>query len=142
MIRIPMGRSEKMCINIFAVYKVGNETLPSRGIAIDLYSGESKKVRYTMKSERGNVRVDLTTDQSVRELPPMMAVQVARGIPLKRSDGEVIWRSDSNVPLTAGSGTVTFQAKVADMSNVRLFLVDEENYNLFRFVHPLYNRRT
>ena len=60
----------------------------------------------------------------------MMAVQVARGIPLKRSDGEVIWRSDSNVPLTAGSGTVTFQAKVADMSNVRLFLVDEENYNL------------
>ena len=142
-IRIPMGKSVKKCINIFAIYKLDNEMRPSRGIVIDVYSAECQKVHYTMKPEKSGIHMEFSADPDVREIPPIIAVQVTEGIPLKRADGEVIWRSHSPVPLTGGKGVLNIQCKaLKDITKVRLFFENDENYNLYRFVHPLYNRRS
>ena len=140
-IRIPMGRSPKKCINIFAIYKINDSMVPSRGIAIDVYSAEARKVRYTVKQEKGGMRLDFSTDPDAESLPPVIAVQVAVGIPLKRADGEVIWRSHGPVQLTGGSASLSVQCKnLEDPARMRLFFENDTDYNLFRFVHPLYGR--
>ena len=140
-IRIPMGHSAKKCINIFALYKVNDEMIASRGIVVDVYSAECRKVRYTVKAERGGMRMEFSTDPDVTEIPPIIAVQVAVGIPLKRSDGEVIWRSHNPVAIVQGKGSLTVQCKnLEDISRMRLFFENDADYNLFRFIHPLYGR--
>lgn len=142
MIRIPMGRSVKKYLNIFAIYNKDNESIPSRGMAIEVYSSECKKVRYTVKEDRSGVIIDLETESSVTALPQIIAVQVDVGIPLKRADGEVVWRSDSAIRLTDGKCTFRIPAgAIRDVKLMRLFFEDEENYNMFRFIHPLYKRR-
>ncbi len=141
-IRIPMGRSPKKCINIFAIYKIGEQSIPSRGIAIDVYSAETRKVRYRVVQERGSMLLDFETDRDVSSIPPIVAVQVAVGIPLKRTDGEVVWRSGGPVQLSQGKSVVTAQTpKTVDIERMRLFFENDTDYNLFRFVHPLYSRR-
>ena len=142
-IRIPMGHSAKKCINIFALYKVNDEMIASRGIAIDVYSAECRKVSYTAKKEKTGMRMDFTADPDVSEIPAIIAVQVAVGIPLKRTDGEVIWRSHNPVQLTQGRGSLTVQCKnLEDPARMRLFFENDSDYNMFRFMHPLYNRRS
>ena len=136
-IRIPMGRSRKKCINIFAIYKLNNETRASRGIVLDVFSDDCKKVRYDLKSERGTMRLTLTSDPDVKEIYPVVAVRTAVGIPLRRSDGEVIWRSSGKVPTNT---TIDTGARVTDLQGVRLFFEDDEYYNLYRFIHPLRRR--
>ena len=142
-IRIPMGHSAKKCINIFALYKVNDEMIASRGIAIDVYSAECRKVSYTVRKEKAGMRMDFTADPDVSEIPAIIAVQVAVGIPLKRTDGEVIWRSHNPVQLTQGRGSLTVQCKnLEDPARMRLFFENDSDYNMFRFMHPLYNRRS
>ena len=142
-IRIPMGHSAKKCINIFALYKVNDEMIASRGIAIDVYSAECRKVSYTVRKEKMGMRMDFTADPDVSEIPAIIAVQVAVGIPLKRTDGEVIWRSHNPVQLTQGRGSLTVQCKnLEDPARMRLFFENDSDYNMFRFMHPLYNRRS
>ncbi len=142
-IRIPMGRSAKKCINIFALYRINDEMIASRGIAVDVYSAECRKVRYTVRQEKGGMRMEFSADADVSEIPPILAVQVAEGIPLKRSDGEVIWRSHNPVQLTQGKGVLTVQCKnLEDPARMRLFFENDADYNMFRFMHPLYGRRS
>ncbi len=142
LIRIPMGKSPKKCINIFATYKVGNETLHSRGIAIDVYSAECKKVRYKVDAGRKSTTIEITTDESVESLPEMEMIHTDEGIPLRREDGETLWSSDGPVQLTDGKCKITISMKGHnDVEHMRLFFSNEEEYNLFRFIHPLYNRR-
>lgn len=142
-IRIPMGHSAKKCINIFALYKVNDEMIASRGIAIDVYSAECRKVSYTVRKEKTGMRMDFTADPDVSEIPAIIAIQVAVGIPLKRTDGEVIWRSHNPVQLTQGRGSLTVQCKnLEDPARMRLFFENDSDYNMFRFMHPLYNRRS
>lgn len=141
LIRIPMGKSVKKCLNIFAIYRVGDEDIPSRGLAVDVYSAECKKVRYNVKEDRSGTTLEITTDKSVTELPQIIAVQVDVGIPLKRCDGEVVWRSDQTVRLSGGAAQITIpKGKIGDIKRMRLFFDNEENYYLYRFVHPLYRR--
>ncbi len=141
-IRIPMGHSAKKCINIFALYKINDEMIASRGIAVDIYSAECRKVRYTVRTEKGGMKIEFTTNPDISQIPPVIAVQVAIGIPLKRTDGEVIWRSHNSVPITQGRGSLTVQCKnLEDPARIRLFFENDTDYNMFRFVHPLYNRR-
>lgn len=138
-IRIPMGKARKKCVNIFAIYRLGSEMRPSRGIAIEVNSGESKKVRYSVKRVRGGADIELTTEPGVYELPPMMLVQTSTGIPLKRTDGEVVWRSGGAVPIQNGRGVVEARGStVEDMRHCRLFLENDSDYYDFRFIHPLY----
>ena len=73
----------------------------------------------------------------------MMAVRTATGIPLHPTDGEVIWRSDGELQLQSGAKFMTVDVKGrVDLENVRLFFQNEESYAGFRFVHPLFNRRS
>ena len=142
-IRIPMGHSAKKCINIFALYKINDEMIASRGIAVDVYSAECRKVRYTVKQEKGGMRMEFSTDPDIGQIPPIVAVQVAVGIPLKRTDGEIIWRSHNPVALVQGKGTLTVQCKnLEDPARMRLFFENDADYNMFRFMHPLYDRRS
>ncbi len=142
-VRIPMGRARRKCINIFAIYDLGTDTKPSRGIVLEINSGDSRKVRYTMKRERGGVvNIDLSTDPGVMTLPPMMLVQATTGIPLKRTDGEVVWRSNGPVSIQNGRSVIQVQSTMEDEKRTRLFLANDADYYDFRFVHPLYDRRS
>lgn len=140
-IRIPMGRSPKKCINIFAIYRINDSMVASRGIAIDVYSAESRKVRYKVVKDREGTRIEIAADPDVQEMPSMIAVKSAVGIPLKRTDGEVLWRSQGPVRLTQGKGTVAVPLRTQDdIEHMRLFFENDADYNLFRFIHPLYGR--
>ena len=89
------------------------------------------------------MRMEFFTDSDISEIPPIIAVQVTEGIPLKRTDGEVIWRSHNPVQLTQGTESLTIQCKnLEDPAKMRLFFENDADYNMFRFVHPLYNRRS
>ena len=147
MVRIPMGSSKKRVLTLYAVYDVTGERMTSRGMSIDLYSGVSNKVRYALSVEgssrtESKVVLSIDTDHGVRELPPMSAIAVKEGIPLKIWDGESIWTSNRPIPITSGKAVIVFTTKdKVDLSKVRLFFVNEEDYNVFRFIHPLYKER-
>ncbi len=141
LIRIPMGKSVKKCLNIFAIYRVDGNDIPSRGVAVDVYSAECRKIRYNVKQDRSGTALEITTDKTVTELPEIIAVQVDEGIPLKRCDGEVVWRSGQPIRLSGGATQVVIpNGKVTDIRKMRLFFDNEENYYLYRFIHPLYRR--
>jgi hypothetical protein len=146
MVRVPMGGSKKKIVTIYAVYDVEKEKMPSRGMWIDVYSGSSAKVRYSMTAEKSGrdmkFMVSIDADRSVQELPPVSAIHVQEGLPLKRRDGAAIWSSKSPVVLHGGKALLTFQCSPdINVSRVRLFFDSDENYNLFRFIHPLYGGR-
>lgn len=141
-VRIRLGRAPKKCINIFAIYKVDDTEIKSQGVPVEIYTAEARKVRYTVKSERTGMRLDIQADPDVKEIPPVVATQVAEGIPLKRNDGAIIWRSHGPVQLIGGKVSLSVQCKnLEDIARMRLFFADDRDYNLFRFIHPLYNRR-
>jgi hypothetical protein len=147
MVRIPMGSSKKRVVTLYAVYDVAGERMTSRGMSFDIYSGVCSKVRYSMAVEGSSrtetkVILSIDTDHGVRELPPMTAIAVKEGIPLKIWDGESIWSSNRPVPISSGKAVIVFNVREkVDISRVRLFFVKEEDYNLFRFVHPLYREK-
>lgn len=138
-IRIPMGRSDKKFINLYAMYDVDGKNLPSHGIGLEVYSGSCKKVHYAINKTTSSV--DITADPDVTSLPPIVAIKASAGIPLKRTDGEAIWNSGGPVRLAKGLASVPIPAKwLSDPSSVRIFFVDDGHYNMYRFVHPLYGR--
>ncbi|MCL2148735.1 MAG: hypothetical protein FWH47_05295, partial [Methanomassiliicoccaceae archaeon] len=147
MVRIPMGNSKKRVITLYAFYDVSGERMPSRGMSLDIYSGAYSKVRYSMRTEGAagpdtKVILSIDADPGVRELPPVAAITVKEGIPLKIWDGESIWSSNRPVPISSGKNVTVFTAKgKVDVSKTRLFFVNEEDYNLFRFIHPLYKEK-
>ena len=147
MVRIPMGNSKKRVVTLYAVYDVSGERMTSRGMSFDIYSGVCSKVRYAMAIEGSSrtetkIILSIETDRGVVELPPMMAVAVKEGIPLKLWDGESIWSSNRPIPISNGKAAIMFTVgDKVDISKVRLFFVKEEDYNVFRFIHPLYKER-
>ena len=140
-IRISMGRQPKRCFNAYAIYSVEGREIASRGNAFEVYSEEARKVRYTAKAERGGIRLEFHTDEDIDQIPPIVGVEVVEGIPLKKADGEAIFESNGPVGLIKGQATLTMSCRKADVARMRLFFVDDSDYNLFRFVHPLYGRR-
>ena len=142
LIRIPMGKSPKKCINIFATYNINNDILYSRGIVIDVYSAECKKIRYTLDASKKEAVLDMSTDTTVTNIPPLAIVRVDEGIPLRKEDGEVLWSAKASIPFTSGRSTLRITlGGHTDVEHMRAFFVNEEDYNLYRFIHPLYNRR-
>ncbi len=141
-VRIPMGNSPRKFVYIYAMYRVEDEMVPSRPIMISVYSVECRKVRYAASKSKRNLTFEFSADRDVPEIPPVMAVQSSERIPLRAGDGEVIWRSGGPVKLTDGSASVTVNCSPAvDIERVRLFFEEEADYNLFKFIHPLYRRR-
>ncbi|MDR1404672.1 MAG: zinc ribbon domain-containing protein [Candidatus Methanoplasma sp.] len=147
MVRIPMGGSKKRVVTLYAVYDVAGEKMASRGMILDIYSGVCSKVRYSVSAENlsraeTKVIISFDTERSVKELPPMMAIAVKEGIPLKICNGESIWSSGRPVLISSGKAVAVFTAKgIVDIKKVRLFFAKEEDYNLFRFIHPLYKEK-
>ncbi|MBO4568612.1 MAG: hypothetical protein J5674_01305, partial [Candidatus Methanomethylophilaceae archaeon] len=141
-VRIPMGNSPKKFVYIYAMYKVEDEMVPSRPIMISVYSAECKKVRYKASKSKRNLVFELSTDRNVAEIPPVMAVQSSERIPLRAGDGEVVWRSNAPIKFSDGAAFVTVSCNQAvDVERIRLFFEEEADYNLFKFIHPLYRRR-
>ncbi len=143
-IRIPMQNSNKRTVGIYAIYDIEGEQIASRGLVLDVFSGKSTKVRYNMKLERGDkyssiLKINIETNETVRGLPPISAIMVQSGIPLKRSDGEAIWRSVNPVSLNEGRMTITTKVpKDIDLSRVRLFMDNKNDYFIYKFIHPIY----
>jgi hypothetical protein len=107
-----------------------------------VYSAECKKVRYTVETGRKNSVIELSTDESVESIPEIVMVRTEEGIPLRKGDGEILWSSEGPVQFTGGKCKLTISLKGhQDEEHMRLFFSNEEDYNLFRFVHPLYKRR-
>lgn len=138
-IRISMGHSNKRVVTIYAAYDVAGKKMYSRGINMDIYSGACNKVHYDITMERIKAVITIDTDSTMRKLPPMKAVCVKEGIPLRIWDGEAVWTSQTDLPLAAGRTTISFPVKPkTDPKRIRLFFVDENDYNLFRFIHPIF----
>jgi len=141
-IRIPMGKSRRKFINMFAEYEVAGERISSHGIALEVFSASCKKVRYDVTVGSVGTILDFVTDYGVPSLPPMVAVRATEGIPLKKTDGEIVWRSEG-VTLHAGKATEEVHSKgFSDPARVRLFFENDADYNLYRFIHPLYGRHS
>ncbi len=139
---IPMGDSIRKFIHIYAKYRVEDEIMYSRPIIISAYSVECKKVRYTASRDKKTMTFKLSADPSVTDIPSIMAVQSSERIPLRSGDGEVVWRSEGPIMFENGSATASFQCgPQTDMERIRLFFVEEADYNLFKFIHPIYRRR-
>ena len=142
LIRIPMGRSPKKCINIFATYNINNDILYSRGIVIDVYSGECKKIHYTLDAGKKGAVLELTADQTVSSIPPICISRVDVGIPLRKEDGEILWAAKAPISFAGGKATITISlGGHTDAEHMRVFFNSDEDYNLYRFIHPLYDRR-
>jgi hypothetical protein len=68
----------------------------------------------------------------------MSAVAVQEGVPLKRWDGESFWTSGGPLELAEGAASFTMTYRgYLDLSRVRLFFLADEDYNLYKLVHPL-----
>lgn len=111
-------------------------------MSFDIVSGTYRTVRYSAdadSSRDGKIRVAIETDSDVEFLPPIIAVCTGRGIPLRRNDGKVIWRSE--VPMRLSKGRSVFNINTeqgTDIRHMRIFFEKDEDYSNFRFVHPLY----
>jgi hypothetical protein len=143
-VRIPMGNSKKRVATIFAQYDVDGERLYSRGMSINIFSGDYNKVKYKIEVEKASkvdskILLSIETEPQIKELPAMCAICVSEGIPLKMWDGVSIWTSKTPTPLNNGKTVITFMAgPKLDLSKVRLFFLNEEEYHNFKFIHPLY----
>ncbi len=139
---IPMGDSVRKFIHIYAKYRIEDDIMASRPVIISAYSVECRKVRYTASRDKKTMTFKLSADPSVEEIPAIMAVQSSERIPLRSGDGEVVWRSEGPIVFENGSATQSFECgPQTDMERIRLFFVEEADYNLFKFVHPIYRRR-
>lgn len=143
MIRIPMGNSKKKIVTIFSQYDIDGEKLYAKGTSLTIFSGNYNKVYYTLKPEggkSGRVILNISTEESIKSLPPMCATAVSEGIPLKINDGENIWTQREPLMLNNGKASVVLQYNM-DLKKVRLFFLDEDDCNLFKFIHPIFRER-
>ena len=142
-IRIPLGEHPHRVLNIFAMYRVqGGNMVESPPSEVHIYTTDCTRVRYTLTKERGNIRIDLKTDPSIESLPRMVLVSGSDGIPLNRKDGTVEWDSEIQLDLNNGEKDLTIMHKMPKRPEMfRLFFVDDEKYNLFGLIHPVFRRR-
>lgn len=142
MVRIPLGNARKRVATLFAQYEVDGKAMHSRGVGVNIYSGNYRKVRYAVRTEKAGketrLSVEVETDADVEALPALQAVAVTAGIPLRRTDGIGVWESGSELRLTDGKATAAFAVGAdVDPARMRLFFADDEDYHGFRFIHPL-----
>ncbi len=142
MIRVPMGSRPRRTVTIFAVYDAEGKKITSRGMTFDIVAGTCRALRYSAEAGRskdGNIRVTIESESDVEFIPPVVAVCTEEGIPLRKSEGEAIWRSE--VPMRLSRGRIVFRIEArpgTDIRHMRLFFEKDEDYGSFRFVHPLY----
>ncbi|MBO4502745.1 MAG: zinc ribbon domain-containing protein [Candidatus Methanomethylophilus sp.] len=148
-VEIPLGGASNTSVTVCAVYMIEGEPRKSIGLTTQIYSGEYCRVTYvvdteSVKGDRKKTRVVIyftCPDESA--LPRCVMVRSEEGIPLREKDGTVVWESDDPIILSNGRAECFFVTDKddLDLSRMRLFFPDKRNYNKFRFVHPIYNRR-
>ncbi len=140
-IAVPMGKSAAKFIFIFAKYRYEDEIRLSHPTMIGVFSAACRKIRYTAARDRKGISFRLQADPEVESIPEIMAVQSDGRFPLRAGDGRTVWKSGGKVSLSGGTATVSFPAEPQmEMERMRLFFCEESNYNIFRFIHPLYRR--
>ncbi|MCQ2079807.1 MAG: zinc ribbon domain-containing protein [archaeon] len=146
--RFPLNGTYNTTVNIHAVYEIEGEKRESIGLCTEIFSGTYSKVRYTVdtegvKGDRKKTRVVVSFDCADETVVPRcIMVMSEEGIPLRQKDGEVIWESDDPVVLTDGKAECGFviPKDEASVRNMRLFFPNRNDYNKYRFVHPVYRR--
>lgn len=142
MIKIPMGGRSHRTVTIFAVYDAEGKKMTSRGMIFDIVSETCRTARYSADakpSRDGKIKVTIEADSDVEFLPPIIAVCTGEGIPLRRNDGEIIWRSEVPMRLSRGRSVFNINAgQGTDIRHMRIFFEKDEDYCSFRFIHPLY----
>lgn len=138
MIKIPINGSATKYINMFANYKINGKMIASRGIIIKAHPNIYKKVRYILSVERGLMNIKFLTDTDER-IPSVIAIKATRGIPLKKNEGTVVWRSQSHIQTVNGNKSfITNYEPSCGTHNIRMFFEEEDSYCTYRFVHPIY----
>lgn len=138
---VPMGKSTTKFVYIFAKYKYEDEIRLSHPTMISAFSASCRKVRYSASRDRKSISFRIQTDPGVDSIPEIMAVQSDGRFPLRSGDGKTVWKSGGAVSLSGGTATVSFAAEPQmEVEKMRLFFCEESNYNIFKFIHPLYRR--
>ncbi len=148
-VEFQMGGSASTEVAVYAVYDIEGENRRSIGLTTSIFSGEPCKVDYVLstspvKGDRKKVRVDVSFNcPGETVVPRCVMIRTEEGIPLRERDGEMIWESDDPVVLSNGRAECSFVISKddADLNSMRLFFPDRKNYNKYRFVHPIYDRR-
>lgn len=141
-IKIPLGDHPHRVLNIYAMYKVQGGIMASPPTEVHIYTTDCKRVHYTMSKEWGNIKLEFETDEDVDFLPRVILVSCASGIPLHKKDGMIVWDSGIDQQLDKGKKSVTLTEKMPKKpESYRLFFVDDEKYNLFGLIHPVYRRK-
>lgn len=144
-IRINMGMSNKKTVTLLAVYDVEGSKVESIPFTMDVYSGSSTKIRYSIREEKvkedrnlARIVIDLSCAEG-DSIPRVAMTAINVGIPLRLSDGEIVWDSQDPISLQNGRAQTWFtmdRSKV-DISKMRLFFVNKEEYGLYKLIHPL-----
>ncbi len=148
-VEFQLGGSANTDVAVYAVYTIENEARRSIGLNTSIFSGESCKVDYVVstsavKGDRKKTRLEISFNcPGETVIPRCVMVLTDQGIPLRQRDGEVVWESDDPIILSNGRADCSFVMgkEEVDLSRMRLFFPDKRNYNKYRFVHPIYNRR-
>lgn len=141
MIKIPMGNHSRRTVTMYVVYDIEGKKTVSRAMAFDVIAGTHRTIRYFVERTKNNtIKISMKTNNDVEFIPPIIAVCTSEGIPLRPKDGEVVWRSE--VPMLVKGGQCKFNINIGplDISHMRIFFENGENYAGFKFVHPLYRR--
>ena len=144
----PLKGSAKTKVTVYAEYSIDDKVLRSIGRTTEVLCYRSSTVRYTLglesvKGDRRVARVKIKFSCDNRSNVPRCMMVASEGfIPLRMSDGKVIWESDEPVILLDGSTEVSFVTpkENADLAHMRLFFADKEEYNKCHFMHPIFRR--
>lgn len=145
MIKVSMSGRTRRAATVFAVYDADGKKMTSRGMSFDMASGTCRTIKYRAEAGRskdGNIVVAMDTDKEIELIPPIVAVYTDEGIPLRRNEGRIIWRSE--VPMKLNKGHTVFKIEArqdTDLSHMRIFFENDEDYSEFKFIHPLYGGR-
>ncbi len=147
-VKIPMGKATHKEVSLSAVYDVDGAGLFSGPVTASLWNEGFSKVRYKVSAEsvpgdRAKQEISIEIEcQDAASLPCMVMVMAEHGIPLRASDGKVLWTSDNPLLITKGKakGAFFMPKGEADISRMRLFFRERESYGRYRIVHPLYGR--
>lgn len=146
---IPSADVADMAMSLNAVYPIGERNFSSAATMVHLWSDSVKKVSYTVtllpvQSDRGKREVAVFIKcPGATFLPQMVLVLAPEGIPLRASEGETIWKTDSPMILKDGTyrGSCFMDRNRAEIARMRLFFKDQSEYAKYHVVHPIYRRR-
>ena len=148
-LEVPLKGSVRTSVTVCAEYLIDGKELKSIGVTTDVYSGTWNKVSYTLdtesvKGDRKKTRVMVRMSCPGETIIPRCVMVSCDGhIPLRKTDGTVIWESDDPIVLVDGSTLMSFVTPKdgVDLSSMRLFFADRTDYDRFGLVHPIYRRK-